>query len=162
MPGLNDINHISSNLGLPRVIKETAILIFRKAQKKKIFRGKIIKSCSASCVYAAVRIRRVPRSLSEIIEASNVSEKKLTKEYRLLVKEMSIKVPIPDPSDYVSRIVYSTSCKKKGIIIRECYRMISGMKKAKLIQGKDPIGIASAAVYLFKSLIEMIYIIEMH
>ena len=100
---LSELDRLSSQLGIPRGVKEPSAVIYRKAMEKKLSRGRSIEALVGASVYAASRIRRVPRTLDEVARHSVVSKKEVGKCYRVLVTELELKVPPPSPIDYLSR-----------------------------------------------------------
>jgi transcription initiation factor TFIIB len=100
----------------------------------------------AASLYAACRANRNPRTLREISEASLVSRKDVARCYRILLRELDIKMPIADPLSYVSKIAETVgiSGKTQGLAIQ----FLRKARKNRFIAGKDPMGLAAAALYL--------------
>jgi transcription initiation factor TFIIB len=97
-------------------------------------------------LYAALRIRRVPRSLDEIALCSNISKKELGKCYRVILKSWDLKIPPASPIDYLVR--YGTELHLSGKCQRHAAQILTNAKKAGITNGKDPTGLAGAAIYL--------------
>ena len=87
MKKLSELDRLASQLSIPRNVKETAAIIYRKAVEQRLVRGRSIEAMVAATVYASARIRRVPRTLDEIAEESRISKKELGRCYRLLLKD---------------------------------------------------------------------------
>ena len=68
---LAELDRVSSALGLPENIKESAALLYRKAVKAELIRGRLIESVVAAVIYAICRIQLIPRTLDEISKSSN-------------------------------------------------------------------------------------------
>jgi len=87
-----------------------------------------------------------PQTLHEIAEASLVDKKDVARCYRLLLRELDMHMPIPDPLTYVSKTAErtGTSGKTQGIAIR----ILRGAGKKRAVAGKDPMGLAAAALYI--------------
>ena len=65
------MNDIIDRLGLPKIIYDDAILIYRQVLKKRL-RGKGSKKMYAVCVYAAIRRSEITtRTLNELARESN-------------------------------------------------------------------------------------------
>lgn len=143
---LSELDRLSSQLGIPRGVKETSAVIYRKAMEKKLSRGRSIEALVGASVYAASRIRRVPRSLDEVARHSVVSKKEVGKCYRVLVTELELKVPPPSPIDYLSR--FGTDLQLSGMCQRRAAEILTGAKTEGLTGGKDPTGLAAAAIYV--------------
>jgi len=100
---LGEITKIASNLSLPRSIGETASVIYRKAVKERLVRGRSIQGVSAASVYIACRQCKLPRTLEEVAKASNMSKKDIGRSYRFLVKKLDYYLPPVRPKQYVSK-----------------------------------------------------------
>ena len=60
------LNDNGAKLGIPKDIKETAALIYRRAVEKNLIRGRSIESIVCASIYAACRMVNLPRTLDEI------------------------------------------------------------------------------------------------
>ncbi len=141
-----ELDRLSDRVYIPRPIKEKAAVIYRKALDKSLVRGRSIAAITAAAVYAACRGSGTPRTLHEIAEASLVDKKDVARCYRLLLRELDMHMPIPDPLTYVSKIAErtGTSGKTQGIAIR----ILREAGKKRAVAGKDPMGLAAAALYI--------------
>jgi transcription initiation factor TFIIB len=100
----------------------------------------------AAAAYAAARQRRVPRTLDEIAQHSRISKKELGRCYRLILQELNLKIPLADPSDYIVR--FTSDLKLTGATARKAIDLVKMAKKNGLTAGKDPTGLAAAAIYI--------------
>ncbi|OYT51607.1 MAG: transcription initiation factor IIB [Desulfurococcales archaeon ex4484_204] len=140
-----ELERIADQLGLPRAIKEQAATIYRRAVEKGVVRGRAVESVVAAALYAACRIFKIPRTLDEIAQFTKTSKKEVARCYRLLVRELDIRIPISDSTDFVPRIAAALSL--SGRVIKKAVEIIDDAKKLGLTAGKDPAGLAAAAVY---------------
>jgi len=69
---LSNLDRMSSGMGLPRTVRETAAMIYRKAALKNLIRGRSIEGVSAAALYAACRQCLVPRTLDEISSIARI------------------------------------------------------------------------------------------
>jgi transcription initiation factor TFIIB len=141
-----ELDRLSDRVYIPRPIKEKAAVIYRKALDKSLVRGRSIAAITAAAAYAACRGSGTPRALHEIAEASLVDKKDVARCYRLLLRELDMHMPIPDPLTYVSKIAERTgiSGKTQGIAIR----ILREARNKRAAAGKDPMGLAAAALYI--------------
>jgi transcription initiation factor TFIIB len=141
-----ELDRLSDKLYIPPPIKEKASVIYRKALDKGLVRGRSIAAIAAAALYAACRRSRTARTLREIAEASLVDKKDVARCYRLLLRELDVKMPIADPLNYVSKIAENTgiSGKTQGLAIQ----ILRQAKKKRAASGKDPMGLAAAALYI--------------
>jgi len=140
-----ELERIADQLGLPRAVKERAATIYRQAVEKGVVRGRAVESVVAAALYAACRIFRIPRTLDEIAQYTKTSKKEVARCYRLLVRELNVKIPIADPIDFVPRIASALGL--SGKVIKKAMEILEEAKKRGLTAGKDPAGLAAAAVY---------------
>jgi len=134
-------------LSLGRQVAETAMDIYRRALKKGLVKGRSIRSIVAGSLYAACRLMNVPRSLEEFERAyPMVRRKTVAQTYRLLVKNLGLKSPIQDPSIFVTKIASRLGLSQKTV--QEALRILDQARMKVLVIGKDPVGVAAAALYI--------------
>ncbi|NPA96855.1 MAG: transcription initiation factor IIB [Crenarchaeota archaeon] len=143
---MNELDRIAQQLGLPDYVKEEAAMIYKKAVEKELVRGRAIESVVAAALYAACRIHRIPRTLDEIAKYTKSGRKEVARCYRLLVRELGLKIPIVDPADYAQRI--ASMLNLSGATVKTAIEIINKAREAGITAGKDPAGIAAAAVYI--------------
>ncbi|MCD6243341.1 transcription initiation factor IIB [Candidatus Bathyarchaeota archaeon] len=141
-----ELDRLSDKVHIPSAVKERAAVIYRKALDKGLVRGRSIAAIAAAALYAACRATKTPRTLREIAEASLVDKKDVARCYRLLLRELEVQMPIADPLVYVSKIAEKTgiSGKTQGLAIE----ILREAKKRGAAAGKDPMGLAAAALYI--------------
>ena len=143
---LNELDRLSDKLHIPSPITEEAAVLYRKVLDEGLVRGRSIAAFAAASLYAACRKTETPRTLSEISEASLVDKKNVASCYRLLLRELDIRMPPPRPITYLSKIAEST-----GISGENQGRAIQILRQAGskgFTVGKDPLGLAAAALYI--------------
>ena len=143
---LSELDRESSKLGIPRDIREDAALIYRRAAKNNIVRGRSIEGMVAASIYTACRVWNVPRTLDEISEVSRITKKKIGKYYRLLARELKIKLRPTSPADYVPR--FASKLGLSGQAESKALMIIDKTKEKGLITGREPTGIAAASLYI--------------
>ncbi len=141
-----ELERIASQLGLPKSVKDHAMEIYRRAVEKGLVRGRSIESVMAAAIYAACRELRVPRTLDEIAKFTKGGKKEVARCYRLLLRENAVRVPIANPIDFVPRI--AEALKLDGTTIRKAIEILQEARKRGLTAGKDPAGLAAAAIYI--------------
>jgi len=143
---LSEIDRMSSQLGLPDSVRESASKVYREAVNQDLIRGRSIESVASASLYGACRENQVPRSLKEITEVSRVGKKDIGKSYRLITRELGIRLPPIDPARYVAR--FSSDLGLPGETRTEAITIIREAKDKRLTSGKSPVGIAAAAIYI--------------
>jgi len=143
---LNEMDKLKDKLALTDSVIEKAAYIYRKAMERKLVRGRSIQGLVAACLYASCRNTETPRTLDDIAKGINIRRKDVARCYRLIFRELELKMPVVDPVKGVSRIAsiadLSEKSKRKAIMI------LNQAKEMGMVAGKDPMGIAAAALYL--------------
>jgi transcription initiation factor TFIIB len=143
---MSEMERLSSQLGVPRDVRETAALMYRKALSKRLVRGRSIESVVAASVYLACRIHRIPRRLDEIVTETNVDRKKIGHAVRLIVSRVNIDVPLASAKDLIPRL--SSDLLLEGRTVKMATEIIKNAEERFVTIGKDPGGIAGAALYI--------------
>ncbi len=143
---MNELDRIANQLRLTRAVREEAAIIYRKAVEKGLVRGRSIESVVAASIYVACRLKRVPRTLDEISAHTKTNRKEIARCYRLLIKELGIKVPLANPIDYIPRM--GSLLELSGKTMKRAADIIKMAKQKALTAGKDPAGLAAAAIYI--------------
>jgi len=143
---MTELDRLSSKVSTPSTVKEKAALIYRKALDEGLVRGRSIAAIAAASLYAACRITGTPRSLREIAEASLVSKKDIARCYRLLLRKLTLHIPIADPMIYVTKIARRADI--SGQIQAAAVKILKEARKRHVSAGKDPMGLAAAALYI--------------
>lgn len=148
---LSEITKVASILSLPKSVLETSSVIYRKAIKKHLMRGRSIQGICAATVYIACRQCGLPRSLDEIASAANISKREVGRCYRFLVRELEISLPPLKANQYISK--FSNQLALQGMVEEIANRILLVASGLRLTSGRGPIGIAAAASYIASVLI---------
>lgn len=142
------LERISSQMALPRSVKEEAAAIYRRAAKEGFIKGRPTEQVVAAAVYAACRMRRIPRTLAEIAERTGIKRKEIALRYNQLVMEMGVNVPAADPLNFVSRI--GCALDLSGRAQCRAAEIIREAKNARnsSMGGRSPAALAAGAIYL--------------
>ncbi len=143
---LSEITKIATNLNLPKNILETASVIYRKAVKERLIRGRSIQGVTAAAIYLSCRQCGLARTLEEIAQASNVNKKEVGRSYRFLIKELEFNIPPLKPSQYITK--FSNQLTMQGKVEEIAHKILASAKELKLTSGRGPTGIAAAASYV--------------
>ncbi len=145
---LSELNNATGRLGLPARVRETAAAILRKLYEKHTIRRPQLPSYLAAAIYIACKINNVTsKTKEEIMSILDVSSKEFWNAYRRIRDEV-LKRPLrpSKPIDYVARIT-----SKLGLpdhITTLAYKLSVLMTRHGLTDGKGPIGVAAATVYV--------------
>lgn len=143
---LSELSKLASTLNLPKNILETASIIYRKAIKRRIIRGRSIQNVAAAAIYMSCRQCGVPRTLDEIADAANLRKKDVGRSYRFMIRELSAFVPPSAISNYAARFSNKLSISGKAEAI--AIKILEVARQMRLTSGRGPTGIAAAATYI--------------
>jgi transcription initiation factor TFIIB len=146
MRAFDELGRLKDKLGLTDAIVEKAAYIYRKAEEKKLIRGRSISAILATAIYIACRELGAPKSLREMTETSEVKLKALTHCYRLLALELDIKVPLIEPPKFIARIANKAGISEKTK--RIAIATMEEITKNEISAGKNPVGLAATVLYL--------------
>ena len=143
---LSEMDKMKAKLSLTDPVIEKAAYIYRKAIERKLVKGRSIHGLVAACIYASCRNTETSRTLDDIANGINIRRKDVARCYRLIFRELDLKIPVPDPVKGVSRIASIAGLGEKTK--RKAINILNKAKKLGIVAGKDPMGIAAAALYL--------------
>lgn len=142
---LTKLQIMKEKLALPDSVAENAAYIYKKAIERKLLQGRTITALVGAAVYAACRNSETPRTLRDIMKAGNIKYKILTKNYRLLVREFDLQIPVANSDQCVSRIASRAGLSEK--VKRYAIEILKKADRKKISSGKHPMGLAAAALY---------------
>jgi transcription initiation factor TFIIB len=137
---------IQPKLDVSDAVVERAAYLYRKALTKNIIRGRTISGMILSALYVACRESGIPRTLQDISDAGNISFKNLSRHYRVFVKALELRVDSLNPSEFVSKIGTSVGLSEKAK--RDALDIIERSKQKGIVDGKNPVSLAAAALFL--------------
>jgi len=143
---LQGLDRLSSTLSLPRAVRETAAMIYRKAALKKLVRGRSIEGVTAASLYAACRQCNVPRTLDEISSTARISRKEIGRTYRYISRELELKLMPTSPQDYISR--FCSVLKLSSDVKTKTLEILREASNQELTSGRGPTGLAAASLYI--------------
>jgi transcription initiation factor TFIIB len=142
----SELDILKDKLALPDSVVEKTAYIYRKAQQRGMIRGRTVSAMLAAAIYIACREIRVGKTLKDIAEGSNVKPKILSQSYRILLTELDIKTPMLDPMKCITKI--ASKMKLNERITRQAMSIMYEAMKKEATTGKDPMGLASAVLYI--------------
>jgi transcription initiation factor TFIIB len=146
MQAFSELERLKDKLGLSDAIVQKTAYIYRKAQEKRLSRGRSVSSIIAAATYIACREMGAARTLRDLTEITNVTRKTLTRSYRLLVLELDIKVPSINPMKCIMKIANRAKLSEKTQ--RVAMSTMNDTINKEISAGKDPMGLAAAVLYL--------------
>ncbi len=142
---LGEIDRMASALGLPKNVRETASVIYRRALNEDLLPGRSIEGVATAALYAAARQAGTPRSLDEVVTVSRIDRMELTRTYRYIVRQLNLEVKPADPESYVPRFISDLDLSDETE--HRARELLRNAKETGIHSGKSPVGLAAAAVY---------------
>lgn len=140
----SEITRICDVLKINENIKQRGAAIFRECEKNKMMRGRTTTVFSAACLYAACREEGSSKTLTDFTNVCYARRSDISAYYRLIIKTLELKVNIMSPISYISRIGSNTV---PPINVKTQQQAIKILKSLNHKEGKDPVGLAAAALY---------------
>ena len=147
---LVEIDRMACALKLPNYIKDATSVLYRKAAKHKLAKGRSIEELVSAMLYITCRQCGVPRTLKEIAEVSRMLLGKIRRAYLFLLRKLEIKLAPAKPERCIPRF-----CPELGLSDAVRERAIEIIKESGgtvAAKGWAPAGTAAAAIYLALSL----------
>jgi len=140
------LGSLAKAMSLSRETREIAFEIFRKAARGGVLRGRSMIPVVGAAAYAASRISGNPLQLSEFANHLGVSRKAIGRAYLILPEVLKDVVPNPEPRQLVQRVGNLLDIPQN---IRESASgILVSAGEHGLIAGRDPWGLAGAALYI--------------
>jgi transcription initiation factor TFIIB len=140
------LDTLKDKLSLSDSIVEKSAYIFRKIQERHLVRGRTIDGMLSAAVYTACREMGASVTLKDIAAASNLTYKDISKNYRVLVFELDIKIPLIDPMKCIVKVANKLSIKEKTK--KQAMNIMSEVVEREMTSGKVPMGLAASVLYL--------------
>ena len=143
---LAELDRIASAMTLPRNVRETAAMIYRKAVTHNLIRGRSIEGVVAASLYGSCRQCNVPRTLDEIASRSHIGRKEIGRTYRFMTRELKLRLLPTRPQEYVQR--FCSELRLKGEVQGKANEILKLATERELTSGRGPTGVSAAAIYI--------------
>jgi transcription initiation factor TFIIB len=147
---VEEIDRLANLLGLSNLVKDEAIMIYRKALNKGLTKGRSVNGIATAAVYFACRKHQIPITLDEISKYSEVDRKDIARYFRLLMREANLKISVADPIAFIEKFIEVLRLKR--YIFSKAKELIIKAKEKGITAGKDPAGLAAATIYIVATL----------
>ncbi len=142
----SELDRLADKLNVNDAVIEKSAYIYRKALERGLVRGRSISALIAAALYAACRDTETPRTLKDISAISNIKKKEIARCYRLLFRELDLRMPVVDPVKCIARIASKTGLQERTK--RRAMEILRRAEETRTSAGKDPMGLAAAALYV--------------
>lgn len=143
---LKFLNNFGDKLYLSQAVMESAAYIYRKAAVKKLAKGRSTLGLVGAALYAACRETATPKTISDVASVCNLSSKDVMSHYKLILRELSLQMPVLHGPDYVTLIANRLDLSEKTK--REALKIFSEVQQNRISIGKNPRALAGAVIYL--------------
>jgi len=151
---LGEIDRMASALGLPKDVRETASVIYRRALDEDLLPGRSIEGVATASLYAAARQANNPRSLDEMAEVSRVERREFERAYRYVARQLGLEMEPANPASYIARNVSELASDSDKIgeadrraMEKTARELVEVARDENLHSGKSPTAVAAAAIY---------------
>jgi len=148
----------ANKLSLPKRVLESAVRIYETALDRKLTKGRSMAAMVGASLYYAMRVDVEPtvrRNMLEIGETVNAEPAFISKFYRELVKDLSIRVSSGKPSSETARIIgaleeelgYKLS--DVELVAKNIFKYFEKHPSLRMsyIDGRKPAGVSAAVLY---------------
>jgi len=143
---LKFLNNFGDKLYLSQAVMESAAYIYRKAAVRKLAKGRSTLGLVGAALYAACRETATPKTISDVATVCNLSSKDVMSHYKLILRELSLQMPVLHGPDYVTLIANRLDLSEKTK--REALKIFSEVQQNRISIGKNPRALAGAVIYL--------------
>ena len=143
---LGAMRRLASLLSLPRNVTETGSLIYRRAFRNHLVRGRTMLSLGAAALYLACRETQVCRSLDDVATAAGLNKTEVARNYRVIVRALDRNVPPATNQSYAA--MFANRLKMSGQAGMLSLKLLRTAEKTRLTTGRGPRGLAAASTYM--------------
>jgi transcription initiation factor TFIIB len=143
---LKFLNNFGDKLYLSQAVMESAAYIYRKAALKKLAKGRSTLGLVGASLYAACRETATPKTVADVAAVCNLTSKDVMAHYKLILRELSLQMPVLHGPDYVTLIANRLDLSERTK--REALRIYALVQQNRISLGKNPRALAGAVIYL--------------
>ena len=143
---LRELERFSEFLSIPDKVRDEAAQICARSVEMGLAKRGSLPRVAVASLYAACREREFPATLDDMAETSGVDRKGIARCYRMLVRDLSVRVPVADPAEYVAML--ASRARASAVVQASALYILSRAEKAGTAAGSNPIGLAAAALYI--------------
>jgi transcription initiation factor TFIIB len=142
----SELDRLADKLDVNGAVIEKSAYIYRKALELGLVRGRSISALIAAALYAACRDTETPRNLKDISLISGIRKKEIARCYRILFRELDLRMPVVNPVKCIARIASRVGIQERTK--RRAMEILRRAEEDRSSAGKDPMGLAAAALYV--------------
>lgn len=143
---LQHITKIAVGLSLPKIALEKACLTYERIAEKRLLKGRSMKVVCATAVCIGCKQSRTAVTTKDIAHASGVSPHKIGHSYRAIMKQLNFSMQPRTPFDHAKELSARLHTSQRTMDLTA--KIMRALDCSKRSTGKDPAGLASAAIYI--------------
>ncbi len=144
--GLTDLTRAVSFLNLPRIVEEQTAFLYRKFIKKCRIRGRSSDCVLAGVLYAVCKQNKCPVTLKDLSQVFRRPKRDIGKAHRLVSRRLGLRIAPASPEEFIPK--FSSGLEVPRDVEMEALRIVRSAEETDITNGKDPKGVALAALYL--------------
>jgi len=137
---------IAIDLSLPKIALEKASLAYKEIIEKKLVKGRSMRTLAATAIYIGSKQARIAVSTKDVAHVSGISVRKITRNYRLVTKQLNFKMLPTSISGHAAELTARLHVSERTTEV--VMKITEILERSKVWAGRDPTGIACAAIYL--------------
>lgn len=142
----NNMKLMAGVLNLPSAVEKEAAVIYRRCVERGLTKRSAIEHLVIASLFIATKLQGFPRAMKEFAEAAKIDMTLLGKNYKLIMRELNIKLNPTNPLDYVNK--FASKLKLSPKTQSKAIRLIGQMTKKGLVSGLSPLSVAAATLYI--------------
>ena len=146
LKAMYELNKLTSQLEIPKFIKEEAAFLYRRALDNGKIKGRNIIGMITAALYVTCRMHDIPRTYNDFHRYSELSKRSLTRFSRIFIETMNIKVPPADPKIFVPR--FCTALKLSTHVQNKVYKILDIINQKKITVGRGTTKLVAAVIYI--------------
>jgi len=143
---LQYITKTAIRLSAPRAALEKAALVYKRIIEKKLVKGRSMKALAATAVYIGCKQCGVAVTTKRVANVSKINPGRITRSYRLIAKQINITLQPTGINVYANDLSSKLQVSQSTTALME--KLMEVLHHSRFLAGKDPIGIACAALYI--------------
>lgn len=142
---VREIQRLCTSLGLPRAVRQTAGVLFKKAQDANLHYGFSFEPVITAAVYHAATLEKQPRRIGEVVAVSRATDQDVVlRAMRRLNQELNLQLAPVRPNDYLARM--ATDLDVPNTVRRDAHALLEKLEDHELA-GHKATSITAAALY---------------
>lgn len=143
---LPQLKMICSYLKMPASVEKEAARIYRRGVEKGLTKARSCEGVIVASVYIASRMFGFPTTIKDIGETTKLNKKSIGKYYKLVLRELNIKIEPSNPLDYIAK--YASLLELSPKTQSRAVEIAEEAQKKDITSGVSPVTIAATSLYL--------------